>query len=209
MSDPARPDLLARIRPLGRSPVDGLTVLRAEAAERRHSERRPFRSEPVPDRFVDALVAAGVDDGVYAYAVRSADERLDLAVVFSWADSVEAADPAYRAELAHWTRHRDEDAPDGVPAEVVPHAAAGSPRHTDVAMRDFEVGITGGQDLVELVDEKPTQATDLTALRERLRTLMDWPDHPQLVLRVGWPPSAAPPPLTNRRPLSDVLTFEG
>lgn len=248
LPDPARPDLLARIRPVGRQALTPATVGRAEAAERRHSERRPFRAEPVPDDLVESLVAAARADGVYAYAVQRADERLDLAVVFSWADGVEAADPAYRAELAHWTRHPDEGAPDGIPAESVPHAVAGRPRHTDVPVRDFEAGITGGQDLAEPVDEQPlyvvlftvaddaearlrageayarvaveverlglassamTQAVDLPALRERFRTLMDWPDHPQMVLRVGWPRPGAPAVPTHRRPLSEVLTVEG
>ena len=65
------------------------------------------------------------------------------------------ADPAYRAELAHWTRYADADAPDGVPASAVPHVAAGAPRHTDVPVRDFEAGVTGAQPLTEVIDERP------------------------------------------------------
>lgn len=247
MPDPDRPDLLARIRPLGRAHVGPEIVARAEAAERRHTDRRPFRADPVPDQLVDALVTAAHDEGVFADAVRRADERLDLAVVFSWADRVEAGDPAYRAELAHWTRHADEGAVDGVPAEAVPHLAAGVPRHTEVPIRDFEAGMTGGQELSEIRDEQPlylviftvdddraarlrageaytrvsveaerlglassamTQAVDLPALRERFRALMDWPDHPQMVMRIGWPSDGPPAPSTNRRPLPAVLTFE-
>jgi hypothetical protein len=125
--------------------------------------------------------------------------------------------------------------------------AAGALRHTEVPMRDFEAGITGGQPLVDLVDERPvylvlfstvddraarlrageayarvsveaeqlglassamTQAVDLPAVRERFRMLMNWPDHPQMVLRVGYPrPGAAPPP-TGRRPLTEVLSYQ-
>lgn len=248
LPDPDRPDLLARIRPLGRAGTGPSTVQRAEAAERRHTERRPFPARPVPADQVEALVTSAAAKGVYAYGVQRADERLDLAVVFSWADGVEAADPAYRAELAHWTRHRDEDAPDGIPASAVPHLPAGSPRHTEVPVRDFEAGITGGQQLTDPVDEQPlylviftvdddpvsrlrageayarisveaerlglassamTQAVDLPAIRERFRTLMDWLDHPQMVLRIGWPPAGAQPEPTSRRPLPAVLTIEG
>jgi nitroreductase len=243
-----RPDLLARVRPVGRAGVDPATVDRGTAAERRYTERRPFRTEPVPDHLVDALTAAGTDGGVYTYAVRRPDERLDLAVAFSWADQVESGDPAYRAELAHWTRHRAEDAVDGVPAEAVPHAVPGAPRHTDVPVRDFEAGITGGQELAVAVDEQPlllvilstrddresrlrageayarvsveaercglassamTQTVDLPAVRERFRTLMNWTDHPQMVLRVGFPPPGARPAPTGRRPLSATLEYEG
>jgi nitroreductase len=245
LPDPDRPDLLARIRPVARSAVDRSVVERAEAAERRHTERRPFLVEPVADGAIRSLLAVATDAGVYAYAVQRADEQLDLAVVFSWADGVELADPAYRAELAHWTRAGD--APDGVPAAAVPHVSAGAPRHTDVPVRDFEAGITGGQALVDLVDERPvyivafstaddrvarlrageayaricveaerlglassamTQAVDLPAVRERFRMLMNWPDHPQMVLRVGYPQAGPTPPPTGRRPLTAVLDYQ-
>jgi hypothetical protein len=158
---------------------------------------------------------------------------------------VELSDPAYRAELAQWTRAAD--APDGVPAAAVPHVSAGAPRHTDVPVRDFEAGITGGQPLVDLVDERPvyivafstaddrvarlrageayaricveaerlglassamTQAVDLPAVRERFRMLMDWPDHPQMVLRVGHPKPGPTPPPTGRRSLTAVLSYQ-
>src|SRR5829696_2764355 len=148
-------DLLARIRPTRRVPVAEDVVERARAAEQRHTDRRPFRPEPVPDRHVDVLLAAAAGDGAYAHAVRRADERLDLAVVFSWADQVEVSDPASRAELATWTRTAEAIAPDGIPAEAVPHLSAGTPRHTEVPVRDFEAGITGGQPLVDIIDEQP------------------------------------------------------
>ena len=248
MPEPARPDLLARIRPVGATAVDRATAERAEAAERRYTDRRPFRPEPIPTEDVNALLAVAVERDVYAYAVQRADERLDLAVVFSWADAVELSDPAYRAELAYWTRYPDANAPDGVPASAVPHVTAGALRHTDVPVRDFEAGITGGQELAEMIDERPlylvlftcsddprtqllageayarisveavrrglassamTQAVDLPAVRERFRALMDWPDHPQMVLRVGRPRSGPTPPATGRRPPSAVFTYEG
>jgi nitroreductase len=246
LPDPDRPDLLARIHTLGRTAVQPATVERAKAAERRRTERRPFLVEPVADEAIRALLAVATDVGSYAYAVQRADEQLDLAVVFSWADGVEMSEPAYRAELAHWTRAAD--AADGVPAAAIPHVSAGAPRHTDVPMRDFEAGVTGGEQLVELVDERPhyivlfsmaddraarlrageayarisveaerlglassamTQAVDLPAIRERFRMLMDWPDHPQMVLRVGHPQLGPIPPPTGRRPLAAVFQFEG
>jgi nitroreductase len=245
LPDEDDPDLLARIRTVSRAAVESATVERAEAAERRHTERRPFLVEPVADEAIRSLLAVATDAGVYAYAVQRADEQLDLAVVFSWADGVELSDPAYRAELAHWTRAAD--APDGVPAAAVPHVSAGAPRHTDVPVRDFEAGITGGQPLVDLVDERPvyivafstaddrtarlrageayarisveaerlglassamTQAVDLPAVRERFRMLMNWPDHPQMVLRVGHPKPGPTPPPTGRRSLTAVLQYE-
>jgi hypothetical protein len=37
--------------------------------------------------------------------------------------------------------------------------------------------------------------------------LMDWPDHPQMVLRAGWPLDDRRPEPTGRRPLPAVLAF--
>jgi nitroreductase len=247
MPEPDRPDLLARIRPLGRTGVDRALIDDVAAARHRYSDRRPFRAEPVADRMVDSLIAAATHDGVYAVAVQRPDDRVHLAVAFSWADRVEAGDPDYQAELAHWTRHQGEAADDGVPASAVPHAVAGSPRHTDLPVRDFEAGITGGENLPEGIDEQPlylvvftvedsrearlragetyarvsveaerlglgssamTQAVDLPAVRERFRTLMDWLDHPQMILRIGWPQDGPRPEPTRRRTVSDILAFE-
>ena len=120
-------DLLARIRVTGRSEPDPVALERATAAERRHTERRPFRPEPVPAELLDQLADAARDRGVYAYAVVRADQRLDLAVAMSWADKVESEDPAYRAELAHWVGERAQAAGEGVPASAVPHVSAGRP----------------------------------------------------------------------------------
>jgi nitroreductase len=245
--DPDSQDLLARVRVTGRAEPGRLTLERAAAAERRHTERRPFRPDPVPAELLDQLVDAARDDGVYAYAVERADQRLDLAVAMSWADRVVTEDPAYRAELARWVGPGAEAAGEGVPVSAVPHATPGQPRHTDVPIRNFEAGARGGQEVAGDVDEQPaylvllsrgdgaqhrlrageaylrvsveaerlglassamTQAVDLPAVRERFRTLMDWPDHPQMVLRVGYPPTdrgAAPTP---RRPLSAVLIVQ-
>jgi len=169
LPDPDHPDLLARIRIAGRAAVDASVVERAEATERRHTERRPFRPEPVPEQAVRGLLALATDASCYAYAVERADEKLDMAVVFSWADGVELSDPAYRAELAHWTRAGD--APDGVPATAVPHVPIGAPRHSDVSLRDFEAGITGGQELTEAVDERPVYLVVFSVTDDRAARL--------------------------------------
>jgi nitroreductase len=242
LPEPDCPDLLARIQTVDRAAIGRLTMERARAAERRHTERRPFLVAPVSEEAIRSLLVAATDTGVYAYAVLRADEELDLVVVFSCADGVEIADPVHRAGLGHWTR--TVEAPDGA---VVPHVSAGKPRHTDVPMREFEAGLTGGLPLVDLVDERPvyivlfstdddraarlrageayarisveaqrlglassalTQAVDLPAVRERFRMLMGWPDHPQMVLRVGYPQPGPLPRPTGRRPLSAAFRSE-
>ncbi|OHV44877.1 hypothetical protein BBK14_30600 [Parafrankia soli] len=51
-----------------------------------------------------------------------------------------------------------------------------------------------------------TQALDLPGVRNRVRILMTWPDHPQMIMRVGWPPAVNTAPQTPRRPVAAVLT---
>jgi nitroreductase len=245
LPDPADPDLLARIGWVEQRPADERTRVLALAAGRRHTERRPFRPDPVPATLLEELRRLVEGDGVYAYLVERADQRLDLAVVVSWADRLEAEDDAYREELARWVRPDASGARQGVPVTAVPHLAPGEQRHTDVPLRDFELGEPGDQQVPAGLDEKPawmvlfttadnptarlrageafarltaeaermglassaaTQAVDLPGVRERLRTLMEWSDHPQMILRIGWPPPGEPPPPTPRLPVEAVLT---
>jgi nitroreductase len=244
--DPADPDLLARISWTARRPVDEPTRVLALAAGRRHTERRPFRPDPAPATLLDELRRLVDSEGVYAHLVQRADERLDLAVVVSWADRIEAEDDAYRQELARWVRPDAPAARQGIPVTAVPHLTPGQPRHTDVPVRDFELGQPGHQQVPTGLDEQPawmvlftadddatarlrageayaqlsaqtermglassaaTQAVDLPGVRDRLRALMDWPDHPQMILRIGWPPPGEPAPPTPRRPVQAVLTI--
>ena len=43
-------------------------------------------------------------------------------------------------------------------------------------------------------------------LRSRVRALMSWPDHPQMIMRIGWPPAGDSAPPNPRRPVAAVLT---
>jgi hypothetical protein len=250
--DTDHPDLLARLVPTEPCPADVEVRLLVAAAQRRRTERRPFRPDPLPVDMLDDLVRQAEQDGVYAHVVRRPDERLDLAVVMSWADQLEVDDDRYRAELARWVRPSLLHVDDGVPVTAVPRVLAGRERHTDVPVRDFEVARRGGLSIPADVDEPATwlvlfstedgalarlrageayarvsvllermglassaatQAVDLPGVRSRVRTLMQWTDHPQMVLRIGWAPaSVGPPPpqaATPRRPVSDVLTVVG
>ena len=245
LPDPAEPDLLARVRFVGRRTANLRVQEMAAAAARRHTERRPFGPGPVSPELLSSLCATVHDPGVYVHSVRRPDERLDLAVAVSWADGLQAGNAAYRAELARWVRPDGRTAADGVPSTAVPHVAPNRPRHTEVPVRDFEVGAPGVQELAGGVDEQPvylvvfsrddnptarlrsgeayarlsvkaqqlglassaiTQALDIPGVRGRLKVLMSWPDHPQMILRVGWPPGGDEAPPTARRPIAAVLS---
>ena len=92
----------------------------------------------------------------------------------SWADRVERDDEAYVEEMSRWLRDPDVHAlSDGVPLEAIPHVPADQPRHTDVPLRDFEIGVTGRQLIERDVDERPLIAvvfTDSDTAADHLRS---------------------------------------
>lgn len=163
LPDPADPDALALFRPTGQEEPDEQPAAEADAALRRRSDRRPFAARPISDDIAEELQRAGSDNGVRVHLPTREDERIDLAVAVSWADRIERDDEAYRAEMNRWLRDPDVHAiVDGVPVDAVPRVPDDSPRHTDVPLRDFEIGVTGKLLIERDVDEKPLIAVLLT-----------------------------------------------
>jgi nitroreductase len=161
--EPSDPDVLALFRPLGRGEPDDRTVALVQAALRRRSDRRPFAHQNVSAETVENLRAASSDAAAWVDFPAREDQRIDLAVAVSWADRVERDDEAYQAEMNRWLRDPDVHAMvDGVPVEAIPHVPAGQPRHTDVPLRDFEIGVTGQQLIERDVDETPLIAVIFT-----------------------------------------------
>jgi nitroreductase len=171
LPDPGDPDLLARF-PLGsRSNPDRAAEPHLLAAGRRRSDRRVFGSPAVATDIVERLREAAQAPGVYSHFALRADESLDLAVAISRADRSERDDPAYAAEMAEWVRGDPTD-PDGVPTSAIPAVAEDEPRHTDIPLRDFELGIPGTQLINAGADERPLIAiifTEADSSLERLR----------------------------------------
>jgi hypothetical protein len=162
--DPADADLLALIRPVGTAESDDRTTAEVDAALRRRSDRRPFDPAEIPNDVIEALQAAAVVGDARVDFPHREDERIDLAVAVSWADRVERDDAAYVAEMRRWIRDPDVHAhADGVPLPNIPHVPAQAPRHTDIPLRDFEVGVSGRQLIARDVDERPLIAVILTA----------------------------------------------
>jgi hypothetical protein len=50
-----------------------------------------------------------------------------------------------------------------------------------------------------------TQALDWPATRQQLRSRLHLVGHPQMMLRLGYPPAGQPPVTSGRRPVADVL----
>lgn len=163
LPDPTDPDVLALFRSIGAPAAEEDVLAQADAALQRRSDRRPFALHSIPDELVEQLQGAANDRAVHVHVPTRADERIDLAVAVSWADRVERDDEAYQAEMNHWLRDPDVHALiDGVPVESIPHVPDENPRHVDVPLRDFEVGVTGKLLIERDADEKPLIAVFLT-----------------------------------------------
>lgn len=157
LPDPDDPDLLATVRPLGRVAEPAARLAAAvDAALCRRSDRRPFAPQPVSEAERELLRAQVGDDHAWIDFPDRTDRHTELVAAVSWADRVERNDEAYVAEMQHWLRDPDvHSLIDGVPTGSIPHVPADEARHADVPLRDFEVGVTGGQ-LIQLdIDEKP------------------------------------------------------
>lgn len=157
------PDTLALFRPIDQDARDPDTEKQVDAALRRRSDRRPFAARDVPPALADELQMAADSASAHVHFPTQEDQRIDLAVAVSWADRVERSDQAYLDEMNRWLRDPEVHAiVDGVPVGAIPHIPSQAPRHADVPLRDFEVGVTGKLLIDRDVDEKPLIAVVLT-----------------------------------------------
>ncbi len=172
LPDPTRPDLLARIRITGTHTPDPADIRRYEASLIRHTDRRPFEGEPLPDTVVDRMRAAAEAEHAYLYRMRP-DDVPALAAAVSRAQRIEMADPEYRAELARWTS-RPAGTGDGVPSDTVP---ATTPR--TVPVREFSVAghetgdVTGGG-LEPLAEEGTDRSATYVVLAGESDDRLEW-----------------------------------
>ncbi|RSN11476.1 hypothetical protein DMB42_12860 [Nonomuraea sp. WAC 01424] len=131
LPDPAdRPELLATVRAASGGPPSAVERLLHDMIPHRRTNRFPFDGRPLPRNVLVDLVNAAHDEGATLLLVKGGTARRVLDMVAE-ADDTLTADPAYRAELARWTR--SESGPDGVPG----HAAGPRPRMATLPMRDF------------------------------------------------------------------------
>ena len=137
---PGDPDLLAVVRPADGEPDPVLARL-ARVIPRRHTNRRPFGPETVPDEVVERLAEATAAEEALLVAVRRPEQRTLIAELTQEADRMQNTDPAYREELRTWTSRTPAQG-DGVPLSSVPLTTG---VHTDaLPLRDFDTRATGG-----------------------------------------------------------------
>jgi nitroreductase len=128
------PDLLAWLWPVAGTPDSALALL-ASSIPRRHTNRRRYLPDPVPDDVLRRLTSLAAEDGALLVPVVHEAHRRLLARLTQQADSEQNADPAYRAELRTWTT-RPLEARDGVPPRVVPRVDG--EHRDDLPIRDFD-----------------------------------------------------------------------
>jgi nitroreductase len=96
-------DLIARLHPAPpRRPTTTELDLFAAVARRR-SNRAPFRDEPVPGDLRARLVDAARTEGAWLELLIGMTALSGFAEIAQSADRVLRRDPAYQAELSHWT----------------------------------------------------------------------------------------------------------
>jgi nitroreductase len=159
LPDPDQPDLLASFTEPRSHECTATEREELAAAARRYSERRSFLSRAVPDDLVVALRAVAGGGGVHAhFPVREA-EKLDMVMAVNW---VERRDAAYLAELTRWLQAADVHA-EGIPSSAMPPVLLpGHPRHTDLPLRDVEVGLWSREQIAADPDERPLTAVLLS-----------------------------------------------
>lgn len=115
-------DHLARIRVLDgpRRPEPDAAAL-DRAAEDRHTNRRAFSREPVPDHLVHRLQAAAEREGAFLYPLSPGPKRALVITLTAEAEGLLFANPGYRAELRDWAG-RSGSHDDGLPPQVIPEA---------------------------------------------------------------------------------------
>jgi len=136
LPNPADPDHLAAIEfaPLPR--IDRHVLRLVTATADRHTDRRPFLPDPLPDPLLARLVGAARAEEVTCTVLRDPAAHREVVVALAHADTTQRANPMYQGELAEWT-HSRLGAVQGVPARNVP-ATVAFPR--SVPGRDFGAG---------------------------------------------------------------------
>jgi nitroreductase len=209
LPDPADSDLLAVLRPVVGTPDSGLALL-APAVPRRHSNRRAFRPDRLPEDVLRSLTHLVAEEDAVLVPVSGEANRRLLARLTRQADGLQNADPAYRAELRRWTT-RPPDAGDGVPVSAVPHVDGVHP--DDLPIRDFDTRGAGqlpaetrsgvDQDLVLLATYRDERIDWLRAGEAMERLLLE-------LTALGWVASPMTQPIevpVTRTQLRSALTW--
>lgn len=134
LPDPSNADLLAIVTIGERRPIEPGERELLEAIPRRYTDRGEYEPSVVEPDLLPALGRGVGACGAWLRVMDHDGDRLAVIQALTEAETVEAADPAYREELAEWLRIGP--ATDGIPVAAL-GAAATPERVNDVPARDF------------------------------------------------------------------------
>lgn len=223
LPDPEDRDHLATLRLGERIVTDDVDRELLRAIPLRHTNRRPFLPRPVSLADSSQLIALASRPGVWFGRLDPAQKR-QLGRVIDLADRIHYNNPVYRDELVHWLVEPDSRRQDGIP---LPERAYRFPKPLEKELvrsapvvivlgtagdgpRDW---LAAGQALQALLLHATlrglsaaflNQALEIPALRRDVTLIIDRGEHPQMILRLGYPeqPITHPAP---RRSLEDML----
>lgn len=239
LPDPARPDLVARVRQGQHCPADSLLY---RAIYQRRTDRRPFGDTRPADAVLDELRAAAERHGVHLHVVR-ADQVTAFASAVAHAGEVEHGDPRFRDDMLAWTTRARDDR-DGVSAR-----STVAPTDRTIAPRDFNLARPAALDpgagtdrgtvyIILTVDaEEPadwvaagealsdvwltltarglaaspiSEVVEILPVRVALRRLLGGVGHPAIAMRIGAPVDGIEPvPASIRRSGTDTIGSPG
>jgi nitroreductase len=136
--DPARTDLLARVRSGAAAPITPAEQQMLMAMPYRHTHRGPSTGDPLPRSLLAGLQHDLMAEGCTLVLVGQPGRYQQLSALVTAAAQQQHANPAVRAELRRWTRPPGSPARDGVPAYA--YLAASAPVTGKLAQRDFDLG---------------------------------------------------------------------
>jgi hypothetical protein len=113
--DPDDPDLLARLRLIGRAPAGRTDHKLFKAMGERRTARVPFESRSIPRALLFRWQRAAMYEEAWLHIVDSPEARREIAELIAEGDRILGDDPAYRGEISRWLRSNDESGRDGLP----------------------------------------------------------------------------------------------
>jgi nitroreductase len=233
LPNPDDPVHLAAIELRNGTPTDADLAL-ATAIMRRRTDRRRYCTWDVPARMVDELVAHAAAHGAVLRPISEPHARAAVVAAIRTAAEIQESSAAYVVETALWSgRSAAVDGVPATnllrdPAGTARRFSPGLIEQPDTGEPDgaqlLVLGSTSDDTLAQLRTGEALSAVLLHATASGLGTcplsqpleVGDTRRHlrdnvlggtllPQLVLRIGWPPSGPPLPATPRRPVADVI----
>ncbi|MBI2687698.1 MAG: nitroreductase family protein [Acidobacteria bacterium] len=171
LPNPADPDHLATVKlHRGDYSVTDASLIAAIAA--RHTYRKAFEPQQIPEATLDKLCAAAAQEGAWLAILSGEQVRHDTAALVAEGDAIHWANPSWRRELAAWMHPRRQG--DGL---TIPWLAA---PFAQMIVRTFDRGDGIGAKDRQIADDSPLLAVLGTTADET----EDWMSAGQALARV-------------------------